>query len=640
MVSPDKFQQAFIDHKVEKNQAVRLRAVAGSGKTTTSVLKIKSLIDSGQFNPEQIVFITFSNKSARDLNHKYYKLTGYQERPVMSTCHSFALNIIKNYFDKKPSLLNEWSSILVMRDVMEELKLDETYQLTTKRELTAIARATVDATHWYKSNVFTVEENLHEKLKDSNFNYRDFDYPDIPVTPEEFIKCFQLYEEYKHNANQVDYSDLIYKLLAKLRNDETLKSTLKEKYPVFFLDEAQDCDQLLFHFIYELTSGNNLFTIYDSAQTIYSFRWAAPFMLEENILSTRFESVATYSLEFNYRSTANIVNLGNRIRRIIGEDVMAQPFKEEAKGSVRVITTRTNKGEGVQAAKLIKEYQEKGYNLSDIVILGRTNNYLKTIVEPVLTQNEIPYRLTTKNRKKLFDKPIVHAYFNLFSLINNPDNLFTLIELSNHVKGIGDQFRAKIKRQTYTNKNTNLTPSESNKMTILENLKSEIETIKDITKPSKLSSVLLGFEEIIRKYFKETFTTAKELELINKTVSTIVFNYYDDMGIRDLHEIFDKLLLDFTEIDTSNVKDSVTLMTTHGSKGLEFPIVITGDQAKAIEHDDEDEYSEGCILYVQLSRAIDHLILFHSKEYVDYAMRSREAKHTKPYAKLKHELGV
>lgn len=642
MITPDEFQLAFISHPLTKGECVKLEAVAGSGKTTTSVLKIKSLIESGQFTPEQIVFITFSNKAARDLHKKYKKLTGLTTAPEMSTCHSFSLKMLREYFGVTSTLLNDWSSTLVMRDVLSDMKLDEAYECKDKRALTAVARSFLDLTHWFKSNLIISDPVTTENLGELNYLHHE-NHPDVNINPKHFREAFVKYEEYKSNSDQMDYSDLLFNLYTNLKSSPAILSKIKQRFPLFIIDECQDNDQLLMRLILLLSGGNTLVTVFDLSQTIYGFRWASPWMLDDDILTKHFTTVTKYPLRYNYRSKANIVNLGNRVRTVLGSEVMAIPNREEEKGSVRLLKVRSNKTEGPMVSKLVKEINASGRKYKDITILARTNSYLKTIIEPALTKSGIPYKLSTKNRKRLFEKPLIQVYFSFITLFTNPENEGALLQIAPHMKGIGAGFLTTARRLSHQGKSVfkyTQSQGDTKKVETLLNLRNKISEATSVADPSSLNLIIILFEQLIRDYFPVNFTTRNDLDLIDKAITSMVFEYYDDFGIRNLHEIFDKILLDFTDIDTETDSNAVTLMTVHGSKGLEFPVTIVGDMARGSAMRDETLFDSGCNLYVQLSRAIDSLIILESQAYVDYKLTMREARYSPAYLKFKKLIGA
>lgn len=635
----DPHQQNVIDQPFIKDTVTKIKACAGAGKTTTSVMKIKSIIDSG-IAPEQIIFNTFSNKSAQDLTVKYNKLTGYSSKPQMSTIHSLSLHILKKYFNLKPNLLNEWSSILVMRDALEHLDIHTKYKLETKKELTLVASQILEITQWYKANLVKSKHILQTDF--TIFNIKDYDAPETYLSNTDFIEAFKTYELFKQNNNQFDYSDLVYKLYIMLLEDKQTLQKLKQDYPVVFVDEAQDLDTLLFKLTYLISEHNNLYLIYDEVQTIYSFRWSSPQMLRDEFLQTHFKNIQNCSLEFNYRSTKNIVDICNQCRQIAKSDVMSKPNKDQVKGSVRFIKVKNNLLEGEKAASLIQELTQQGYQYQDIAIISRTNSYLKAVIEPSLSKLNIPYTLHTKNRRKLFDKPLVKAYFDFITLMLNPTNQFALLSLAQNIKGIGDKFIDKLRRVTYTNKSIfdyQYPPQDQQKIAKIQNLLNIIQPLQDITAPDQLHQIIDKFEQIISLYFNSDFTNRKDLDLTNKALTVIVFTYYDQMQIQDLQEIFDKVLLDFTEIDTTKVKDSVKLLTVHAAKGLEYPVTIVGGFGQG-QIKDEDIQSESCILYVQLSRAIEKLIILDSPIFINRKFQEQEAKYSQVYRRLKINLGV
>lgn len=636
----DEFQDAFVQHPVVKNECVVLTAVAGAGKTTCTVLKIKDIVEQDLFQPEQILFMTFSNKSARDLTKKYTKLTGLTSKPFMSTIHSFCMHVWRKYLDVKPSLLNEWGAILFMRDSLNDLGLTKKYGCENKRDETILARAAMDMTNWFKSQLHLREEINAESLE--GFNYKDFDqYPGTDLTTDDWVKAFAEFELRKHNAKVMDYSDLVYNLFVRMKEDPALLQKMRNDFPLVFVDECQDNDMLLFEFVFLLTKGNNLFLIGDMAQTIYGFRWAVPHLMERSHVAHLFDNAVVYPLKYNYRSTANIVKVSNITRAIINDPIQSIPFREEVKGSVKIQKVATNKSEGSQVAKLINSLIEEGYEYKDIAVLSRTNNYLKSIVEPMLGSDNIPYSLQTKNRKKFFDKPLVQAYFTFISLMCNPENHMLLVDLAGHIKGIGDSTVSKFRRMSYMGRNIleqSWSPAESKKIIKVQNLYNFLQEMAEYRKPDSLIHILNAFGNAVENYFPANFTTTKELDLINKALSTMVFTYYNEFGICDLQEIFERVLLDFTDMDLTSDKNSVFLGTTHGSKGLEFPVTIVGDHGRWTIQD-EDTFDEGCILHVAMSRAIDKLIILHSDTYIDSAFKERGSQYTSVYRQFRDTAG-
>lgn len=638
----DEYQQAFLDSPVNKDTVTSLIAVAGAGKTTCSVLKIKQIIEQDFAEPESIIFITFSNKSARDLANKYNSLTGFTTRPQMSTIHSLSLFLFRKYFSENVSLLNEWSSILLIREALTDLKFNEKYECPTKRELTSLARSVLNVSSFIKSNLLLEEEVTESVLKD--FDYKNFDgVPFCNLSKQDFREAFLTYEKYKRNLKVMDYSDIVYLLWVRLTKDIQTLIQIRTDFPVIFVDEAQDLDLLLFNLIYLLSESKTLYLVYDTSQTIYGFRWAAPEMLQDRHLNQFFTNKQNYPLKYNYRSTKNIVDLGNRVRAIMNNDVLALPYREDIKGSISLSVLEANKAEGAQTANKILSLSGQ-YEYKDMAIISRTNNYLKTIIEPALSSAGIPYTLQTKNRKKLFDKPIIHAYFNFLSLIIESDQINSILDLATHVKGIGPATVDKLRMYSRMGKDIfamSFSPAETKKIIQLQNLKNHLEPLsyQDL-RAKDLVTVTDLIRDIIVHYFSPNFVTSpKEIDTINKTLSTMVFGYHDATGENDLRNIFRSILLDFTDIDTEKNDNSVSLMTVHGSKGLEFPVVFAGDQSRWSVAD-EDAFDSSCILYVQLSRAIDKLYMMHSRSYIDFKLDSRKSQYSAPYNKLIKQLGL
>ena len=629
----DEFQRAFVDFEHKPNQVCKLEAVAGSGKTTCSVLKIKKIIEESSFLPSEIVFITFSNRAAKDLTRKYKTITGLTEKPYMSTVHSFSVALLDKYFDIRGTILNEWSSILVMRDALESLGLDEAYDCKTKRDLTSLAVSILNVISWYKSTLQSHIPILESDFE--NYSYVDEGGPGSTLNPRDLESVFKEYERFKKSGNLFDYDDLPFILYTSLQSNPQVVDSIQRDFPVFFIDECQDLDSLMFHLVYKLSAGKNLFLIYDVAQTIYGFRWSAPQMLEDDELEGRFKHISTFSLRYNYRSTENIVSVSNIARAIAGSSLVSIPSKKRVQGSSRLITVGSNLNEGAKIASLIKERASQGCSYNDICVISRTNSYLKTIVEPHLIKEGIPYNLLTKSRKKILEKPLIKSYFNMINYLVSDSGGFSILDIAANIQGIGPSYLDKLRKESYSG--IALVASDKKKSKILR-LLDTLESLKIYSEPSDLICILRAFSDIVKLHFVENFTTEKELDLINKALTTMVFGYYDEHPELRLRDIFSRVLLDFTELEGDpDQGNTVKLMTVHATKGLEFPVTMVGDfsRSRLIK---EDPFDASCILHVQLSRAIDQLLIIQSRSFVDRRFGTSKAKHSGVYLEFVDQL--
>lgn len=635
MIKFDEYQQAFIDHPPTANNVVCLEAVAGSGKTTTAVKRIERLIKEGVHQPEEIVFITFSNKSAHDLAAKYETLTGLAEKPFMSTVHSFAMSVLDAFFDRKPSLLNEWSSALVVREAIIELGLCEKYNMENKRIMTMYAYQALEIANYLKSNLIFGTENYVQCLDRLRLN----EYPNVPETQlkvNDIALILEKYEEYKLVANQFDYADIVYKLYLLLNRDPEALAKVKAKYTTFFIDECQDLDTLLFRLVYLLSEQNNLYLIYDKSQTIYGFRWAAPYHLDRDHLEPHFEKVNVYPLAYNYRSTKNIVNIGNKVRELQKAEVLAKASQPDQQGSVRYIKVQTDLLEGERIVELI---QEQGGDYKNYAVIAKTNNYLKTVVEPSLAKANIPYVLATKNRRKMFDKPITRMFFNFLSLLVNPEDKLALIDLGGSLKGIGDSYIESLKSRFYRQEPLEgSTEGERSKYQRIEALGGVLAELSHNLVNTTFQELMIRLLGIIQENFKlDNSINLKEITTIQKTLHNMLYVYHTQ-GVHDLKPAFERLLLDFTEVMTEKSENAVTLMTIHGSKGLEFPVTFVGGNAKGSKYSDLEE--DLCALYVQVSRAQETLYILDSKKVVENGYKVKDARNSVAFRRFKTSIGI
>lgn len=188
----DKYQQLFLDEPFLPNTVYHLDSSAGSGKTTTAVEKISLL--SEQFKPDQILAVSFSNKSANDIRNKIKERIGVIY-PYVSTVHSTSIILLKMN-GVHPLVMNEWQSILCIRKLMESNGL----AINNKKEDTQLARNLLQQFNKIKANLFEVDINEIDIM-----NFVEHMVVSIP----QFKQIYKLYEYHKMQKNLWDFQDLI-----------------------------------------------------------------------------------------------------------------------------------------------------------------------------------------------------------------------------------------------------------------------------------------------------------------------------------------------------------------------------------------------------------------------------------------------
>ena len=302
------------------------------------------------------------------------------------------------------------------------------------------------------------------------------------------------------------------------------------------------------------------------------------------------------------------------MRTIARDKILAKPNKPSVKGSVKIVCVKNQIQEGTKAARAILEYLEQGANYKDISIICRSNSYIKSIIEPALVRENIPYQLmASKSGNKISERDLSLIYFNILSIACNEKDDISLYELATYIKGIGEATVNRI--QNAVRLGRNLDGRDWQKYETIQSLRDDIIRIGEHTtlEPYEILEIIKG---VCFKYldYDKYFNNEWELYTITNAI-TFWVTYYKDEGITNIKEIFNRIVSEVQSFDTEVEEDCIKIHTVHSSKGLEFPITIVSGFNKG--RDTQDTYNdEAYILYVQLSRAIDTMLVIDSYEYV------------------------
>jgi len=621
-VTLDKYQSKVYKKNIDNNEALIIQAVAGAGKSTTMIYKAYRYIVKDKVEPEKILLTTFSNKSARDLKNKFKKvargkITG---SPIITTIHSFGIHIIKKYLgNTTPIILSEWKSILLIREIADDIGLFVTEDdiPLKKKEQTVIARKIYEALDYLKSNMII---NSIDKFKEKDFNIHDYKNYEAYFTSIAFNEVAYRYEKQKEKLKMYDYHDLVFKIYSILVHQPTILKKVKKDLEVFIIDEAQDLDSSQWAMLLLLAKGKKLIAVGDKMQNIYNFRYSVPHNFTVEYLSKHFKKVHKLPLVNNYRSTKNIVNVSNLVRKLYKDELEAVAIKSKEQNSVKIIYARSNIQEGKLITDNIKRLRKEGYNYKDITIICRSNSYIKTVVEPALVRDNLPYNILTKSvAKKLTDKVSNQIYFNILSLIVNPNDFTALADLSAYIRDCGEKFQNDLTKQLLKYGDIRKvrfdTKQAKYKLDKVIKVYQYIFAIrKNLRSVNEMHKALDVISYLVRSEFKEDILSKKEQDTIEKVITNWV-NYYAKDGIVDVFENLNQVLFEIDSFDEDEEVDKVKVGTIHSQKGLDNPVsIVSGFNTYKPR---SDPLNDECnMLYVQLSRAVDKLIIIVSDKYV------------------------
>ena len=572
-------------------------AGAGSGKTKVLTSRIANLIDNG-ISPYNILAITFTNKAAKEMKDRVYKIIGSSANNIqISTFHSLGLKILKeNYsllgYDRNFTIIDSDDVLTIIKKILKDLNLSK--ELYNPREI--------------KNKISSAK---NEMMGVDSFSKVEFDH--------NIVEVYRLYQRKLKNGNSVDFDDLLILPIKLFKNYPNLLNEYQERYKYILIDEYQDTNEAQYTFSKILAAKyRNIFVVGDNDQAIYAFRGAN----YKNILNFEkdYPEAKTILLEENYRSTKTILNAANCVIKNNKERKDKNLWSNNEEGNkIKYKVVENEKEEASFVVDKIKELINSGVKEEDIAVLYRTNAQSRVIEEEMLKKN-IKYRIVGSfyfyNRKEIKD---LLCYLRLIN--NHKDDVSFLRVINTPKRGIGEK--------TIDNLTNNAT-EEGISLYEAINSGKELEfkkLIEELTKESENLSLTELIDNILEKSgMKKEYSSSKlledeiRLENLNEFKS-ITKSYEEEYGSATLSDFLDEISLvsDMSEHQEGN--DRVSLMTVHSVKGLEFDYVfIVGMEEGIFPHYNAINYGgnaeieeERRLCYVAITRAKKDLTITSAK---------------------------
>jgi len=594
-------------------------AGAGSGKTKVLTYRVAYLVASGvPFN--EILCLTFTNKAANEMRNRITSLLGELGKKSLGgqgwigTFHSLFARILRAEAEK----LGYSSNYTIY---------DEDDSLRTIRELLR-------------------ERNLSEEIfSPSAIRWKISQLKNKAVLPEEFFAqarirqdqvSAQIYSEYEKRLrknNAMDFDDLLLKPILLFHRDRGVLEKYQNKFKFILVDEYQDTNRAQYVLLKLLAeSHKNICVVGDDAQSIYSWRGAEL----KNIFDfqTDYRGCKVFRLEQNYRSTGKILKAANSIivhnRRKLDKELWTTNHEGE---KLTLLKCDTDRDEGYRIVQKVREEILKNkLQLRDFVVLYRTN-YQSRSLEEAFNKNAIPYvivgGIAFYRRKEIKD---ILAYLKLIINPSDDESFLRIVNLPQ--RGIGDISLQHLKRFAESNSLSLLSasgmadsivevqPRQRRQLLEFHNLIFKYTKLKDQMKASQLVQSLTDEIGILKDLKEEATTESLErIENIQEFISGIAEfqQEYPDSTLEDfLSEV--SLVADVDRWDAR--QNSVTLMTIHAAKGLEFPVVfVSGLEEGLFPHsskEDEELEEERRLFYVAITRAKKKVYLSYAKERYRY----------------------
>ncbi|HHY03655.1 MAG TPA: DNA helicase PcrA [Thermoanaerobacterales bacterium] len=581
-------------------------AGAGSGKTRVLTYKVAYILRTKTANARNIIAITFTNKAAREMKERVEQLLPGKKGLLISTFHSACVRFLRQDIDKLGynrnfNIFDTQDQKVVIRECIAKMNLDEK-KYTPQSVLGYIGRA---------KDILKTPDECSDNAKD--------------IRERTMAGLYKLYQKRLKENNALDFDDLIMKTVELFRQNPSVLSKYQERYQYILVDEYQDTNRAQYELIRMLAAKHrNLCVVGDDDQSIYGFRGADI----RNILDFEedFPDATVIRLEQNYRSSQNILDAAN--------NVIDHNFGRKRK----TLWTENPSGHKIGIASLENEHDEAffiareienmilkdGMEYKDFAVLYRTNAQSR-VIEEVMVKMGIPYRMIGGMR--FYERREIKDLLAYLRAIANPYDDVSLMRIINVPKrGIGEATIDKLNNLADEN---NLRIFDIIKM--IEDTPLAAGVVNRVSKFRKLmidfidKSETMTISDLIRYVLDET-GYMKELTLENSPESiSRIENLQEFVGAAIEYEnrSSDIRLEDFlAELalvsDVDKLEDgeqAVVLMTLHGAKGLEFPVVFLAGMDEGIfPHarcmlDADELEEERRLCYVGITRAKQRLYL-------------------------------
>lgn len=591
-------------------------AGAGSGKTNVLVHRIAYLIEECNVSPYHILAITFTNKAANEMRDRIIDMIGERGSRIWArTFHSACLQILR--FEVEHTDLKENFGIY---DTSDQLSI-------VKRIL---KQRNIDADVLKPSSVLNGISKIKNKFFDLNEGLKRV--AEQGALPEIVIDVIEEYQATLKDNNAIDFDDILCLVVKLFKTHPDILEQYQDRFQYIMVDEYQDTNKIQYELIHLLAAKyENICVVGDDDQSIYEWRGADV----QNILSFEkdHENAKIIKLEENYRSTKKILHLANAV--IANNETRKEKAlwtQNEDGEPIVYYEADDDRDEGHFIVRQIKDIMNKSnYSYGDFAVLIRTSSQFRSL-EEVFLKNGVPYRIY--GGIKFFQRKEIKDILAYLSVLANPNDSVNMKRIINIPKrGIGEQTWNKIldfkmEHQPLSLVDVLTAPELKTSAKVKNALKSFSEFIENgrVVAGEQEMEPLLNYvikESGYVNYLYDNDPVAADLTMDNIEEFLSIAKEFDlremDYEDRNLSGFLEEIAL-YTDLDQSaEGLDSVSLMTMHSSKGLEFPVVfVAGFEENLFPHirakEEKGLEEERRLCYVAFTRAEDMLFITRAEK--------------------------
>ena len=598
------YHSSFMPQDITEEDMVFLRQAAQGGQASPE--RLTALLADQPPNPWNVLAITFTNKAANELKERLEKNLGPAAQDITAaTFHSACVRILRREierlgYSRSFTIYDTDDSLKVIKEAMKALNMEEKI-FPPKSVLSAIGRAK-DAL-----------EGPAEMMRQAGTDYR----------MGSIAKVYEKYQAALKSADAVDFDDIIVLTVRLLEQFPEVLSYYQNRYRYIMVDEYQDTNHAQYRLVSLLAAGHgNLCVVGDDDQSIYKFRGATI----ENILSfeEQFEKAKVIRLEQNYRSTKRILDAANEVIANNTARKGKKLWTGNGEGDkICLYRAGDERAEAQFITEEITTHVAAGETYSDHAVLYRMNAQSGEI-EKALVKAGIPYKIVGGLR--FYERKEIKDLIAYLSVLNNPNDTVRLTRIINEPKrGIGD---ATVAAVLELSAQLGVSPlqimADADQYQKLQRRSAPLRAFADMMQGLIEKALEEPLEILLDAVLDDTgylsmlqlqgFEGQTRIENIDELRSSII-KFQEESPEGTLSDFLEEVAL-YTDLDRTDLQDdSVTLMTMHSAKGLEFPYVFVAGCEEGIfpgrmsmNSPDEIE-EERRLAYVAITRAKKKLYL-------------------------------
>lgn len=597
-------QRAAVEHA---SGPLLIVAGAGSGKTRVLTYRIANLLYSHGVSPQSILAVTFTNKAAQEMRDRVSGLIGPRgERLWVGTFHAMCVRILRRHaellgFPSHFLIFDTADQLAAVRACLKDLNLDP------KR-------------HDPRSLLSSISAAKNELIDPVRYEQQASDYWEQVVA-----RVYVLYQEKLKENGAFDFDDLLLATVRLFEQEADVLAHYQDRFRYILVDEYQDTNRVQYVLVNMLAEKHrNLCVVGDADQSIYRFRGADI----RNILDfeSDYPDATVVKLEQNYRSTDNIVTAANAVIANNLERPAKDLWTDNDAGAPLAFFQADD--ERHEAGYIVDEIRravlEEGRSYNEFTILYRTHAQSRTFEEEFVRRG-VPYRIVSGVR--FYERKEIKDLLAYLRFLYNPLDAFSLRRIINVPRrGIGDVTIGRLDEYAATHGMTlyaaltdedalaTLGAAPSSRVRGFAELMEQMRAGTDDMSLTAIAERVLNQSGYLKELHAER-TLEAEARVENLKEFLSVTREFEQQQGHDLGAFLEHVAL-VSDVDAYDADaDSLTMMTLHAAKGLEFPVVfLVGMEDGIFPHsralaDAGELEEERRLCYVGMTRAMERLYL-------------------------------